>query len=174
VGTIPLGGEAGNTIYDSGSGRVLVAVQNRSELVAIDPGSDRIAGRYQLEGAAQPHGLAVDAARRLLFVANEKSGTVLVVDLRTMETTSRHRVGDDPDVLAFDPGPRWLYVGAESGNLTVLEERNDALAQITTMKIPNAHTVSVSPSTHLVYLPLADIGRRQVLRILSLPRPRSR
>src|SRR5215469_17810858 len=37
VTTIPLGGGAGNTVYDSGSGHILVAVHEKNELVAIDP-----------------------------------------------------------------------------------------------------------------------------------------
>ena len=166
LATIPLGGKAGNTIYDSGSGRILVAVQTRNELITIDPSSDRIVGRSPIAGAAGPHGLAIDAARRLLFIANEASGILLVVDLRTMRTMSRHRVGDDPDVLAFDPGSRRLYVGAESGSLTVFEERGDTLAPVATMNIPDAHTVLVSPSSHLVYLPLANDRGHPVLRIL--------
>jgi chromate transporter len=165
--TIPLGGEAGNSIYDSVSKHILVAVQTRDEVVAIDPGTDRLVGRYRLAGAARPHGLALDAARRLLFVADETNGNLLVVDLRTMQTKGRHRVGNDPDVLAFDPGQGRLYVGAESGRLTVLEENGDSLARIASIDIPHAHTVSVSPSTHLIYLPLADVGHRPVLRILE-------
>ena len=35
--SIPLGGEAGNTIYDSGAKQILVAVHQTDELVAIDP-----------------------------------------------------------------------------------------------------------------------------------------
>lgn len=35
--TIPLGGCAGNTVYDSVSGRILVAVHGLNLLVAVDP-----------------------------------------------------------------------------------------------------------------------------------------
>ncbi|HJQ12392.1 MAG TPA: hypothetical protein VJ840_15280, partial [Gemmatimonadaceae bacterium] len=46
--TIPLGGEAGNTHYDSVSHCILVAVQTREQLVAIDPATERIVQRYDL------------------------------------------------------------------------------------------------------------------------------
>src|SRR3954454_5293718 len=39
---IQLGGEAGNTQYDSVTGHIWVAVQSRNELVAIDPLSDSV------------------------------------------------------------------------------------------------------------------------------------
>lgn len=39
VATIPLDGGAGNTVYHPGSGHILVAVHEKNELVAIDPGN---------------------------------------------------------------------------------------------------------------------------------------
>ena len=46
--SIPLGGEAGNTIYDRGAKQILVAVHQTDELVAIDPEAMRIVGRHRL------------------------------------------------------------------------------------------------------------------------------
>jgi YVTN family beta-propeller protein len=117
VGRIPLGGEAGNTKYDAGSGCVLVAVQTLNQIVAIDPTSAKVVGRYAPDGADHPHGMYVDAADRLLFVANQGSATVQVVDLRGLQVTSTAKVGEDPDVLAFDPGWHQLYVATERGGL---------------------------------------------------------
>jgi len=76
-------------------------------------------------------------------------------------------VGDDPDVLTFDPGLRRLYVSAESGDVTVLEESNRAVHSIGQFHMPHAHTVSVDPGTHLVYFPLENINGRPLLRIMK-------
>src|SRR5262249_18719336 len=67
--TIPLGGGAGNTVYDSESGRILVAVHEKNELVAIDPATAKIIGRYPVPGIDSPHGVALDPSARLAFVA---------------------------------------------------------------------------------------------------------
>jgi YVTN family beta-propeller protein len=167
IGTIPLGGEAGNTVYEPRSGRILVAVQTRNELAAIDPAADRVVARIPLAGADRPHGMLVDTVRHRLFVANERSATLFVVDLATMQVTGRAPVGDDPDVLAFDPGLGRLYVAAESGNVTVLDVRGAAPVPLGTVAIPHAHSVSVSPTPHLVYLPLQSLNGRPVLRIMA-------
>lgn len=167
TGTIPLGGEAGNTIYDPGSGCMLVAVQTRNEVVAIDPAEERVVGRFPITGARHPHGLSVDAARRLLFVASEGNATLSVVDLRTMRVLGRHPVGDDPDVLAFDPAWHRLYVAAEAGPVTVFDERGDSLVRMASLRMPHAHSVSIAPVTHRVYFPLQDVGGRAVLRIMA-------
>src|SRR5258708_1376102 len=42
VASIALGGGAGNTVYDSGSGHILVAVHEKNEVVAIDLGLKRL------------------------------------------------------------------------------------------------------------------------------------
>jgi DNA-binding beta-propeller fold protein YncE len=170
--TIPLGGEAGNTHYDSVSQCVLVAVQTRGQLVAIDPLRERVVARYPVPGVEGPHGFALDAARRLAFVTGEGNGALAVVDLRTMRVVQRFKVGDEPDVLAWDPGWRRLYVASESGVVSSFWATGDTLRPLLPLgdlRAPHAHTVSVDPRTHRVYLPLEDVGGRPVLRVLAPP-----
>src|SRR6516225_4416654 len=104
ITSIPLGGGAGNTVYDTGSGHILVAVHKVNELVSIDPAAMKIIGRYKLPGIENPHGIALDQANRLAFIAGEENHSLAVFDLNSMKLLSVHPVGDDPDVLAFDPG----------------------------------------------------------------------
>jgi DNA-binding beta-propeller fold protein YncE len=170
VATIPLGGEAGNTIYDPGSRRILVAVQARNEVVEIDPKADRLIARHKLDGASHPHGMALDAGRRLLFVANEGNATLLTVALWSTKVVDRQAVGEDPDVVAFDPGLQRLCVGAESGVVSVFSERKGRLVPEGQLTMPHAHTVSVDPRTHLVYFPLQDVKGHPLLRIMATSR----
>ena len=165
--TIDLGGEAGNTQYDSVSHCILVAVQTRNQLVAIDPGTERIVARYDLPGADHPHGFTIDEPGRLAFISCEGNARLLVLDLQTMRVRSTHRVGDDPDVLAWDPGWRRLYVASESGTLSTFQVDGAQLRSLGDMHAPHAHTVSVDPRTHQVYLPLENIDGRPVLRIMA-------
>lgn len=167
VARIPLGGEAGNTKYDPGSGCILVAVQTLNQIVAIDPVSDAVVGRYAPVGADHPHGMYVDGPDRLLFVANQGNGTLQVIDLRAMQVTGTLKVGDDPDVLAFDPAWHRLYVATEAGGLWVYGVRDRSLVVQGVLDLPHAHSVSVDTATHLVYLPLQDLGGRPVLRIMA-------
>ena len=171
IATIPLGGEAGNTIYDPGSRRILVAVQASNEVVEIDPKADRVIARYKLDRASHPHGMALDAVRRLLFVANVGNAMLLTVDLRSAKVVDRQSVGEDPDVLAFDPGLQRLYVAAESGVASVFSERKGRLVPEGQLTMPHAHTVSVDPRTHLVYFPLQDVKGHPLLRIMAASRP---
>jgi DNA-binding beta-propeller fold protein YncE len=165
--TIELGGEAGNTHYDSVSHCILVAVQTRNQMVAIDPVSERIVQRYDLPGSDHPHGFTLDEDGRLAFISCEGNGALLIVDLRTMKVIQTLKVPDDPDVLAWDASWRRLYVAAESGALSAYWLDGSTLRPIGEVRAPNAHTVSVDPRTHLVYQPLENVNGHPVLRIFE-------
>jgi DNA-binding beta-propeller fold protein YncE len=168
--TIELGGEAGNTHYDSVSHCILVAVQTRNQMVAIDPVSEKIVQRYELAGSDHPHGFTLDEPDRLAFISAEGNATLVVLDLRTMKPVQRLTVPDEPDVLAWDPEWRRLYVAAESGALSAYWLNGRTLEPIGEVRAPHAHTVSVDPRTHLVYLPLENVGGKPVLRIYEVSR----
>src|SRR6516162_10154410 len=140
ITSIPLGGGAGNTVYDSGSGRILVAAHGVNELVAIDPAAMKIVGRYKLPGIENPHGIALDQANRLAFIAGEENHSLAVFDLNAMKLLSVQQVGDDPDVLSFDPGLGRLYVSAESGTVCVFQEAERTLRPIGRITMPHAHS----------------------------------
>jgi DNA-binding beta-propeller fold protein YncE len=163
--TIELGGEAGNTHYDSVSRCILVAVQTRNQLAAIDPVSERIVQRYDLPGSDHPHGFTLDEPGRLAFITSEGNGLLQVLDLRAMKILQTVKVPDDPDVLAWDPSLRRLYVASESGALSAYWLDRQTLRPIGEVRAPRAHTVSVDPRTHLVYLPLENVNGRPLLRI---------
>ncbi len=167
VAQIELGGEAGNTQYDAGSHCVVVAVQTANQLAVIDPATATIVRRITFDKAVRyPHGFYIDAPHRLAFISGQESGTLGVLDLRTLQLRQVLPIGSDPDVLAFDPTLGRLYVAAESGVVAVFEERDGSLAQLGWYRAPKAHSVAVDPVTHRVYLPLADVSGRPALRVL--------
>jgi DNA-binding beta-propeller fold protein YncE len=165
--TIPLGGGAGNTVFDSGSGHILVAVHEKNQLVSIDPATTQILSRDPLPGIENPHGIALDTASRLAFIAGEDNHRLALFDLSTRKVLATYDVGEDPDVLAFDPGLKLLYVSAESGHVTVFRERDKTLVPVGSLTMPRAHTVAVDPETHLVYFPLENVAGRPILRIMK-------
>lgn len=170
VATITLGGGAGNSQYDSVVDRIFVTVDEREELAEIDPSSDQVVARYPLTGCKGSHGLLIDAERRLAFAACEDNSKLVVFDLESKKATATLSVGADPDVLAFDSGLHRLYVSAESGIISVFDERDRGLEKIGEgFFAPNAHSVAVDSNTHRVYFPLQNINGKPVLRIAALP-----
>lgn len=164
---IALGGEAGNTHFDSVSRCMLVAVQTRNELVALDPVSERVAARYPLARSDHPHGFTLDQVGRLAFISGEGNGELLVLDLRSLKILARRPVGAEPDVLAWDSAWRRLYVASESGTLSAFWLDGTSLRPAGEYRAPRAHTVAVDPRTHRVYLPLENVNGHPELRILA-------
>jgi DNA-binding beta-propeller fold protein YncE len=166
IANITLGGGAGNTVYDSISGHILVAVHGLNLLAVIDPATNQILSRVPLAGIKNPHGIALDTNDHIAFVAGEENHSLAMVDLQTMKILSTYQVGEDPDVLAYDPGLKRLYVSAESGTVTIFQSQGKRLVLLGSLEMPHAHTVSVDPKTHLVYFPLENIDGHPVLRIM--------
>ena len=164
---IPLGGGAGNTVYDSVSGHILVAVHGVNLLAVIDPATNQIVSRIQLAGIKNPHGIALDARDHIAFIAGEENHSLAMVDLNTLRVLSTYQVGEDPDVLAYDPGLKRLYVSAESGTVMVFQNNNRKLDLLSSFEMAHAHTVAVDARTHLVYFPLENIDGHPVLRIMQ-------
>ncbi len=154
-GTVEVGGEAGNVAYDPTTGRMLVDVQSRNILAVIDPDRLTVTQRVPLPGCDHDHGLALDPAHRLAFVACDANATLLTIDLNTWQILDTQRVGDDPDVLAYDPTAGRLYVAAESGWLTILDQHDRHLTVTGRAHLAdNAHVVAVDPTTHRSYYPV--------------------
>lgn len=166
IKNISLGGYAGNTAYDPVTGHILVAVHGLNQLAVIDPTEMKIVDRYSLPGVENPHGIALDVADRLAFIAGEENHSLAVFDLKGAKLLSVHQVGEDPDVLAYDAGLKVLYVSAESGTVTAFQVAGSNLKSVGQCSMPHAHSVSVDQKTHLVYFPLENVGGRPVLRIM--------
>ena len=167
VDTIRMGGEVGNTQYDPASRRILANVQNRNQLVVIDPRTDTIVGRHTLKGGQGPHGLLILKSGDLAFAACEDDARLLVVDLESFRVKQVLHTGNGPDVLAFDPGLQRLYVATESNVVSIFHLRDGSLTRLADLAVgSHAHTISVNPENHEVYLPLQNIGGRPVLRIM--------
>lgn len=168
---IPLGVETGNVVYDATRGRfwiTVVAANPPDQLVAIDPKSAKVTDRISLPGCEGAHGLRIHPDGQSALIACESNDTLARVDLGGAHAVVTAATGSGPDVLSIDPKLGWLYVAAESGDLTVFDIRGPGLALIGHDHPGNhSHSVAVDPATHRVFFPLmAGAKGTPVLRIM--------
>lgn len=155
AGTVDLGGQVGNVVFDPATKAMVVDVQDANVLAVIDPVSLAVTRRVSLPGCDHDHGLTFDVEHRLAFVACDGNATLITVDLDTWVVIDTDRVGQDPDVIAFDPGTQRLYVACESGWLSILAERDRRLRVIGSDKLADgAHVVAIDSHTHRSYYPI--------------------
>lgn len=168
VNTIQMGGEVGNTQYDPVSHLIYACVQTRSELVEINPETDKIQARYHLSGGEHPHGFYIDDQNGKAYIACEGNNKLLVFDMKNHSVENVFPVAGGPDVLAFDRGLQLLYVACESGAVSLFRYSNGKLEKVGNVNVgPNSHSVSVDSETHRVYFPLKNVNGSPILRIMT-------
>ena len=164
--TIPLQGQIGNSQYDLASGHVFVNLQTLEQLAEIDPGSHQVLARYPIKNAHGNHGLWIDSAHQLAFVACSDDNTLIVFDLKSHRTRAMFPVAHDPDVLAYDSGLNWLYVAGESGEVSLFQIHERTVTPLGTAWLgPDAHSVAVDSTTHRAWFPLQNMKGRSLLRV---------
>jgi len=168
---VSLGTETGNVTYDPGRGQFWITVVTAhppDQLVAVDPRAATVITRIDLPGCDGAHGLRLHPDGHSAFIACEQNNKLARVDLDGDHAISIAPTGDAPDVLSIDPGLGWLYVAAESGDLTVFDIKRPGTALIGhDHPGDHSHTVAADPTSHRVFFPLPKgANGTPVLRIM--------
>lgn len=186
IASIPLGGQAGNVVYDPRMKRILVNVQTLNQIAVINPRSLKISRRIQLpKECVNNHGLLLDRSKNLAFVAcvghlhlppgevkNDQS-KILVMQLPDFTPLQFNIVGENPDVLSLDAVRQRLWVGSESGVVAVFKVGSKA-DKLPLKKIwfgwvgSDAHSVAVDPKTGFAWLPLLDVNGHSEIKVVKL------
>ena len=155
---VPLGRETGNVVYDAGRKQFWITVVNPSppdQLVEVDPRAGTVTTSIPLPGCSGAHGLRLHPDGQSAFIACEDNSKLARVDLGGSHGIALADTGAGPDVLSIDAGKGWLYVAAESGDVTIWDI-TQAGTSLVGHDAPgdNAHTVAADPATHRVFFPL--------------------
>ncbi|GAA3137800.1 YncE family protein [Streptomyces echinatus] len=128
----------------------------RTEVTVIDPGTRRVVEVVDLAPEHGPHGLALDPARRRLYVSVEGSadrpGGVVVIDTATRRPVGRIDTGaPGPHWFAVDPAGRTGYAtNKEAPFVSVVDlERGVMTAEI---EVPGSEGLAVSADGGLVFV----------------------
>jgi hypothetical protein len=168
---VRLGSETGNVVFDASRGVFWITVVKSSppdQLVAVDPTTAKVTTTIGLPGCSGAHGLRLHPDRQSAFIACESNNVLTRVDLGGAHAVTSAPTGSGPDVLSIDPGLGWLYVAAESGDLTVFDIQKPGVVLIGhDSPGNNSHSVAADAATHRVFFPLvAGPKGTPVLRIM--------
>ena len=154
---VKLGTETGNVVYDAPRGVFWITVVGPTtpdRLVAVDPVAAKVTTTISIPGCDGAHGLRIHPDGGSALIACENNDKLARVDL-TSQQVSIGSTGSGPDVLSIDPGLGWLYVAAESGDLTVFDINQPGVVLVGhDSPGSNSHTVAADPGTHRVFFPL--------------------
>lgn len=169
---VKLGTATGNVTFDASRGWFWITVEAATppdQLVAVDPVSAAVQKTIGLPGCTSAHGLRIHPDAKTAFVACEQNATLVRVDLDAESVTGTAATGAVPDVMSVDPGLGWIYVAAESADLTVFDINQPGAVLVGHDNPGDAsHTIAVDPATHHVFFPLqTGPNGTPVLRIMK-------
>lgn len=158
AGKITLGGKPEFAVSD-GAGELFVNLEDRSEMLALDPKRLKVKSRWPLAPCESPSGLAMDVKNRRLFAGCDNK-MMAVVDADSGKVLATLPIGEGVDADRFDPGNNFAYASCGEGVLTVVHEESPgkfSVAQnITTER--GARTMELDAKTHNLYLVTAKFG----------------
>jgi DNA-binding beta-propeller fold protein YncE len=158
AGTIALDGKPEFPVSD-GKGNVYANIEDKSEIVQIDPQALKVKKTWSISPCEEPSGLAIDPeARRLFSVCSNNKMAVVNADSGQVITTIA--IGNGPDAAAYDPGRKLVFSSNGEGNLTVVRQDGpDKYAVLVTVPTErSARTMALDTKTHKIYLSAAQLG----------------
>jgi DNA-binding beta-propeller fold protein YncE len=158
AGTVALDGKPEFPVSD-GKGNVYANIEDKSEIVQLDPQALKVKKTWSLSPCEEPSGLAIDVeSRRLFSVCSNKKMAIVNADSGQLITTVA--IGDGPDAAAYDPGSKLAFSSNGEGTLTVVRQdspdKYTVLANVPTEK--SARTMALDTKTHKIYLSAAQLG----------------
>ena len=160
LGTIKLDGKPEFAASDA-KGEIFVNIEDKSELVAIDPNKLEVKAKWPLAPCEEPSGLSIDRKNRRLFVGCGNK-MMAIVDADSGKVLATPAIGDGVDATTFDAetGLAFASCGAD-GVLTVVKEESPG--KFTAENVPTqkgARTLALDAKTHNVFVVTAQFGPR--------------
>ena len=158
LGTIKLDGKPEFAVSDE-SGQLFVNIEDKSELVAINPAKLEVKSTWPLAPCESPTGLSMDRKHRRLFVrcANKM---MAIVDADSGKVITTLPIGRGVDATKFDAETGLAFASCGEGVLTVIREDSPdkfgVLENVPTQA--GARTMAVDRKTHNVVLVTAELG----------------
>jgi DNA-binding beta-propeller fold protein YncE len=151
VGNIPLGGKPEFGVPD-GRGRLYVNLEDKAQLVEIDPIAMRVLRRWPLAPCEEPTGLAIDRVNHLLF-SGCHNRLMVISDAARGRMIAHVPIGAGVDAGAFDPSTQLAFASNGEGTITVVHEDSPTRFHVvaTAPTRPGARTMALDQRTHRLY-----------------------
>ncbi len=158
LGTIKLDGKPEFAASD-GNGGVFVNIEDKNELVAIDPAKLEVKSKWPLAPCESPSGLSMDKKNRRLFVGCDNK-MMAVVNADTGKVLATPVIGDGVDATAFDDETGLAFASCGEGVMSIIHEDSPDKFSVAE-NVPTqsgARTMALDSKTHNLYTVTANFG----------------
>jgi YVTN family beta-propeller protein len=169
VATIKIPGVPEFMVYDPDQDLIYLNIKTKDTVAVIDPGKNLVTTQWPTGAAAQPHGLALDAANHRIFVAGG-GGKLTVIDTKTGAISQTLDIAAKVDQIAFDAASGLLYC-AGADKMSVLRATGAKLTSVGELATAaTAKNVAVDSATRTVWTTYTD-GKSSFAKSWVPPKP---
>ena len=145
-------------LYDSSRRVLLVSLQDRSEVAAIDR-DGKIVSRFKL-AASEPDGMALDNGHRRLYVAVRYA--VLALDADSGAEVARIPAPAGTSTLAFDPAGSLLYAASGDGSVLAIDVARNTVDHELPTDV-KGYGLAYDPAHKMLFMPGGREGRSKLV-----------
>ena len=151
--TYKVGGDGGwdYLIADASARRLYIS--RATHVIVLDLESGKTVG--DIPDTSGVHGIALAPELGRGFTSNGREGTVSIFDLKTLATTSKVKVGDNPDAILYDPATKRVFTfNGRSQDATAIDATNGTV--LGTIKLDGKPEFAASDGKGGVFVNIED------------------
>jgi len=160
IKTYKIGGEGGWDYLTVDPSAHRLYISRATHVIVMDTESGKQVG--DIPDTPGVHGIALAADLGRGFTSNGREGTVSIFDLTTLKTSSKVKVGDNPDAILYDPASKHVFTfNGKSHDSTVIDAAKGTV--LGTIKLDGKPEFGVSDYKGGIFVNIEDKSEIQSL-----------
>lgn len=156
---IELGGSPEFLAADA-SGRAYINIPDQNLVAVVDLHTRKVIARWPVAPGGKPVGMAIDAAKHLLFIGCRGPQKLIVMSTRDGKVEASLLIGAGNDAVRYSHG--YGFASCRAGTLTVAGEKGGHFHVVQVVKTAEgARTQGLDWNRHLIFLPTAQMEPAQ-------------
>jgi hypothetical protein len=153
VNTYKVGGDGGWDYLTADAESRRLYISRATHVIVLDLDSGKTVG--DIADTPGVHGIAVAPELGRGFTSNGRENTVSIFDLKTLATSSKVKVGDNPDAILYDPATKRVFTfNGKSQNATAIDATNGKV--LGTIKLDGKPEFAASDGKGMVFVNIED------------------
>ena len=151
--TYKVGGEGGWDYLTADAAARRLYISRATHVIVLDLDSGKTMG--DIADTPGVHGIAIAPGLGRGFTSNGRESTVSIFDLKTLATTSKVKVGDNPDAILYDPATKRVFTfNGKSQDSTVIDAATGKV--LGTIKLSGRPEFAASDEKGTVFVNIED------------------
>ena len=153
INTYKLGGDGGWDYLTTDADARRLYISRATHVMVVDADSGKVVG--DIADTPGVHGIALAPELGKGFVSNGREGTVSIFDMKTLVTSSKVKVGDNPDAILYDPATKRVFTfNGRSADSTAIDAASGKV--LGTIKLDGKPEFAASDAKGEVFVNIED------------------